>query len=71
MARIYLYHTGMSAWSGLGLTAEQWSDGTTTINKGYVQTALDAIITGGKYSLLADYADVFDWENQNNNELIP
>ena len=70
MARIYLYHTGMSAYSGMGLTAEQWSDGTTTINKGYVQTALDEIITGLKYSLVPDYADLFDWENQNNSESI-
>jgi hypothetical protein len=70
MARIYLYHTGMSAWNGLGLTAEQWSDGTTTINKAYIQTALDEIITGGKYSLVPVYADVFDWANQNNSESI-
>jgi hypothetical protein len=70
MARIYLYHTGMSAYSGMGLTAEQWSDGTTTINKAYVQTALDEIITGLRYSLVPDYADLFDWENQNNSESI-
>jgi hypothetical protein len=70
MARIYLYHTGMSAYSGLGLTSEQWSDGTTAINKAYVQTALDEIITGPRYSLVPDYADLFDWENQNNSESI-
>ena len=70
MARIYLYHTGMSALQGLGLTAEQWADGTTAINKGYVQTALDEIITGLRYSLVPDYADLFDWENQNNSEVV-
>jgi starch-binding outer membrane protein, SusD/RagB family len=70
MARIYLYHTGMSTYSELGLTAEQWSDGTTTINKGYVQTALDEIITGGKYTLVADYADLFKWDKQNSSESI-
>lgn len=70
MARIYLYHTGMSAVQGLGLTAEQWSDGNTVINKAYVQTALDQIITSEKYSLLPNYADVFDWDNQNNAESV-
>jgi hypothetical protein len=70
MARIYLYHTGMSAISGLGLTAEQWGNGTTVINKAYVQTALDEIIVGQKYSLLANYADIFDWTKQNGAESI-
>lgn len=70
MARIYLYHTGMSAISELGLTAQQWGDGTTLINKAYVQTALDEIITGGRYELLTNYADVFDWANQNNAESV-
>jgi len=70
MARVYLYHTGMSAVSGMGLTAEQWSDGTTVINKAYIRNALEDIITGHRYMLLPDYADIFDWENQNNDESI-
>ena len=70
MARIYLYHTGMSAISGLGLTAQQWGDGTTVINKAYVQTALDEIITDQRYSLLPNYADIFDWTKQNGAESI-
>jgi hypothetical protein len=70
MARIYLYHKGMSAISELGLTAEQWSGGTTVINKAYVQTALDQIITSQAYSLIPDYADLFDWDNQNNAESV-
>jgi hypothetical protein len=70
MARIYLYHTGMSAISGLGLTAQQWSDGTTTINKAYVQTALDEIITGARYTLVPSYANLFSWTNQNNSESV-
>ncbi len=70
MARIYLYHTGMSAISELGLTAQQWTDGTTAINKAYVQTALDEVITSEKYSLLPAYADVFSWTNQNNAESV-
>jgi hypothetical protein len=70
MARIYLYHTGMSAISELGLTAQQWGNGTVTINKAYVQTALDQVITSGKYSLIPSYADLFDWANQNNAESV-
>lgn len=70
IARIYLYHTGMSAISELGLTAQQWGDGTTIINKAYVQTALDQIINSGKYSLIPVYADLFDWANQNNAESV-
>lgn len=70
MARIYLYHTGMSAITELGLTAQQWGDGTTVINKAYVQTALDEIITGERYELLTNYADVFSWTNQNNAEAV-
>lgn len=68
MARIYLYHTGMSAISELGLTAEQWSGGTTVINEAYIQTALDQIILSEEYSLIPDYADLWDWDNQNNAE---
>jgi hypothetical protein len=70
MARIYLYHTGMSAIQELGLTAEQWSDGTTAINKAYVQDALDEIITEGRYNLIPDFAELFSWTNQNNSESI-
>jgi hypothetical protein len=69
-ARIYLYHTGMSAISGLGLTAEQWSNGTTAINKAWVQSALDQVILSEQYSLVPDYADLFDWDNQNNAEAV-
>jgi hypothetical protein len=70
IARIYLYHTGMSAISELGLTAQQWGDGTTIINKVYVQTALDQIVLSTKYSLLTNYADLFDWAKQNNAESL-
>lgn len=70
MGRIYLYNTGMSTISELGITAQQWGDGTTLINKAYVQTALDEIITKGKYILLPSYADVFSWTNQNNAESV-
>lgn len=70
MARIYLYHTGMSAISGLGLTAEHWTNGSVVIDKAYVKAALDEIITGGRYSLVPSYANLFSWTNQNNQESI-
>jgi starch-binding outer membrane protein, SusD/RagB family len=68
LARIYLYYQGF-AKPVLGIN-EEWSDGTTTIDKAYVQTALDDIIDHGPYKLLPNYADVFSWENQNNAESI-
>ncbi len=70
IARIYLYHTGMSAIPELGLTAQQWGDGTTVIDKIYVQNALDAIVTGARYVLVSSYTDLFSWDNQNNSESI-
>jgi|WetSurMetagenome_2_1015567.scaffolds.fasta_scaffold00047_55 starch-binding outer membrane protein, SusD/RagB family len=70
IARIYLYHTGMSAIPELGLTAQQWTDGTTLINKAYVQSALDEIITEERYHLIPSYADLFSWDDQNNAESI-
>lgn len=70
IARIYMYHSGMSSISELGLTAQSWGDGTTIVNKAYVQTALDAIITSGKYSLVPVYANLWDWAKQNSQESI-
>ncbi len=70
IARIYMYHTGMSSNAELGLTAQNWGDGTTTINKEYVQTALDQIITSNKYSLVPVYANLWDWTKQNNQESL-
>jgi len=66
-ARIYLYHEGF-AKTVLGSTT--FSDGTTTIDKAYVQAALDQIISSNAYSLLPNYADLWDWNNQNNKESI-
>jgi hypothetical protein len=68
MSRIYLFFQGF-AKTVLGITTE-WSDGTTTIDKKYVQTALDSVIISGGYQLLTNYADVFSWTNQNNTESI-
>jgi hypothetical protein len=70
IARIYLFHTGIkTAIPELGLTGS-WTDGTTTIDKTFVQNALEDVITNGGYSLLPNYADLFDWNHQNSSEAI-
>ncbi len=67
IARIYLYHEGFAKpVIGVG----PWTDGTTTIDKAYAQAALESIITSGVYSLVPDYAELWSWENQNNEESI-
>lgn len=67
IARIYLYHEGFAKpVIGVG----NWTDGTTVIDKAYAVAALESIITSGQYSLIASYADLWDWENQNNAESI-
>lgn len=70
IARIYLYHTGISQIAGLGLTAEQWGDGTTVINKAYAKSLLSDIIASGKYTLVPSFSDLWDWSNQANSEVI-
>ncbi len=67
IARIYLYHEGF-AKPVLGVS--DWTDGNTVINKSYVQSALEEIISGNLYSLVPGYANLWDWENQNNGESI-
>lgn len=67
IARIYLYHEGF-AKPVIGVSA--WTDGKTTIDKAYVQTALEQIIASKEYSLLPKYADLWDWANQNTKESI-
>jgi hypothetical protein len=68
LTRIYLYYQGF-AKPVLGITAEM-SAGTTTVNKAYIQAAIDSVIMKGGYRLLPDYADVFSWTNQNNDESV-
>lgn len=68
LARVYLFYQGF-AKPVLGITTEL-SDGITTIDKKFVQDALDSVINKGGYMLLPNYADVFAWENQNNAESI-
>ncbi len=67
IARIYLYHEGF-AKPVLGVGS--WSNGTTTIDKTYAQNALEAVITSKAYSLVTDYAELWSWDNQNNQESI-
>ncbi|WP_162304459.1 RagB/SusD family nutrient uptake outer membrane protein [Maribellus luteus] len=67
IARIYLYHEGF-AKPVLGVG--NWSNGTTTIDKTYAQNALEAVITSKAYSLVTDYAELWSWDNQNNQESI-
>jgi len=67
IARIYMYHEGF-AKPVMGVSS--WSDGSTTIDKSYAQSALEDIIASNEYSLLADYTDLWDWENQNTVESI-
>ncbi len=67
IARIYLYHEGF-AKPVIGASA--WTDGKTTIDKTYAQAALEQVIASKEYSLLPQYADLWDWANQNTKESI-
>lgn len=68
LARIYMHYEGF-AKPVMGLTGDL-SDGTTVVNKAYVQTEINKIITNERYFLLDTYDDVFDWANENNEESI-
>ena len=67
LSRIYMYHEGF-AKPVIGVS--DWSDGTTTIDKAFVVNALEEIISSSEYSLLPNYADLWDWDNQNNAESL-
>ncbi len=68
MARIYLFYEGF-AKPVLSCSGD-WSDGSTAINKAFVIQKLEDVINSGAHQLLPDYADVFDWANENNAEHI-
>ncbi len=78
MSRIYLYYQNFvkPVIGGVGgyTISSEWSDGSGqdghTIDKAYVQNLMETIISSGRYHLLANYADIFSWENQNNEESI-
>ncbi len=67
MARIYLYHEGF-AKPVMGVSA--WSNGSKTIDKAYATAALESVITSGEYTLVSDYAELWSWDNQNNEESV-
>ena len=69
LARIYLYYTGIKQIADLGLTGEL-TDGTTQITKTWVKSALNDVIISGNFALLPNYADVFNWANENNKEMV-
>ncbi len=64
MARIYLFYEGF-AKEQLGVSGDMPG-----ITKSSVQNGLEDIINNGPYRLLDNYADVFDWANQNNAESL-
>jgi len=62
-SRVYLFYEGF-AKPVLGASTNL------AIDKAHVVAGLESIINSGEYSLLPNYADVFDWANENNNETI-
>jgi hypothetical protein len=68
IARIYQLHVGFFQPV---LGASIWADGNgTTLDEAFVRNMVDEILTSGRYTLMLNYADVFDWENENNEESI-
>lgn len=69
IARIYQMHVGFFQ-PVLGASAS-WTDGNgTTIDETFVRLMVDEILGSNRYQLQANYADVFAWDNENNNESI-
>lgn len=68
LARVYLFYEGFGK-AQLGCTGTL-TDGTTNIDRLYVQEALSDIITNSGHYLLPNYADVFAWDNENHDESI-
>ncbi len=68
MARIYQLNVGFFQPV---LGASTWVDGNgTTLDAVYVSAMVDEILASNRYSLMDNYADVFDWENENTSESI-
>jgi hypothetical protein len=68
IARIYLYYEGFVK-NVMGV-ANNWTYNGTVIDKTYVQNLMEDIIVSGRHILLDNYADIFDWGNENNDESI-
>jgi len=64
MARIFLYYDGFVK-PVLGVT-----DDMPGITKAAVTAMLEDVIANSGHALLSNYADVFDWNNENNNEMV-
>ncbi len=62
MARVHMFYEGYGKGE-LGLSENLFTESE-------VIDALEEVITKGPYRLLDNYADVFDWNNQNNDESI-
>ncbi|MFY0624925.1 MAG: RagB/SusD family nutrient uptake outer membrane protein [Reichenbachiella sp.] len=68
IARIYQLHVGFFQ-PVLGATAWVDSNGT-SLDESFVRIMVDEILGSGRYSLMPTYAEVFDWDNENNQESI-
>jgi starch-binding outer membrane protein, SusD/RagB family len=68
LARIYLFYEGF-AKPVLGASAPLSYNGV-EVNKSWVLSAMEEIITSERYQLLPDYASVFAWDNEENAESI-
>lgn len=68
LARIYMLYEGF-AKPVLGAAGNLNANGT-EINKQYLIPVLDEMISSNRYRLLDNYADVFAWDNENNDESV-
>jgi hypothetical protein len=68
LARIYMFYEGF-AKPVLGAAAPLSYNGT-EINKAWVLSAMEEMITSERYQLLPDYESVFAWDNEENAESI-
>jgi starch-binding outer membrane protein, SusD/RagB family len=69
IARMYLYYEGFVK-KVMGVSVDLSDGAGTVINEVYVRNMVDEILNSGRYQLLDNYADVFDWANENTTESI-
>ena len=68
LARVYMHYSGF-VQDVMGVSEPLSADGT-TIDEQYAINALEDVITSENYRLLDNYSDVFDWDNENNDEVV-
>lgn len=69
IARVYQLNEGFLS-PVLGASSS-WTDGKgTAIDASFVRLMVDEILGSGRYQLLANYEDVFAWDNENSSESI-